>query len=281
VAAIRTPVMTDRFTEANRLNWDERVSIHLRDNGAIYPIDAFRAGADTLMPIEAAEIGDVSGRRVAHLQCHFGLDTLSLARRGADVTGLDFSSSAVAGARALAGEAGLSASFVEGDVYKARSLLSDEFDMVYVTWGAIIWLPDVRRWAQVVASLLKPGGHLYLAEGHPFLRQLEEEDGKLVVTYDWRTPIAAPLAFDEAGTYAGDGTALTARRSYEWMHSLSDIFGGLIEAGLVLEFLHEHDSIPWPAVPMMRQGEDRMYRLPDGIAGPPLAFSLSARKPAG
>ncbi len=273
--------MTDDFTAANRLNWDERVAVHLRDAGSIYPIDAFRAGADTLMPIETAEIGDVSGRRIAHLQCHFGLDSLSLARRGADVTGLDFSASAIAAARALAEDTGLSARFVEGDVYEARSLLAGDFDMVYVTWGTIIWLPDIRKWAATVASLLAPGGNLYLAEGHPFLRQFEEEDGKLVVAYDWRTPIEAPLAFDEAGTYAGDGSPLRVQRSYEWMHPLSDVLNGLVAAGLALDFLHEHDSLPWPAVPMMRQGEDRMFRMPDGVAGPPLAFSLSARKTSG
>jgi len=270
--------MSNPFTAANRLNWDERVDIHLRDTGEIYPIDAFRAGADALMPIEAAEIGDVSGLRIAHLQCHFGLDTLSLARRGAEVTGLDFSASAIEAARSLATETGIAADFVEGDVYEARARLSGAFDIVYVTWGAINWLPDIRRWALVVASLLKPAGRLYLSEGHPFLLQTEQADGKLVVDWTWRTQAETPLAFDEDKTYAGDGTPLVTQRSYEWMHSLSDIVGGLTEAGLTLEFLHEHDSLPWPHVPMMQQGEDRMFRLPDDVAGPPLAFSLSARK---
>jgi 2-polyprenyl-3-methyl-5-hydroxy-6-metoxy-1,4-benzoquinol methylase len=270
--------MTNPFTAANRKTWDERVDIHLRDTGEIYPIDAFRNGADVLMPIEAGEIGDVSGLRIAHLQCHFGLDSLSLARRGADVTGLDFSASAIEAARALAAETGIEATFVEADVYEARARLSGEFDVVYVTWGTIIWLPDIPRWAEVVASLLKPGGRLYLAESHPFLRQTEQADGKLVVDWTWRTPADAPLAFDEAETYAGDGTPLETQRSYEWMHSLSDIVGGLVDAGLTLEFLHEHDSLPWPHVPMMRQGEDRMFRLPEDVAGPPLSFSLSARK---
>ena len=273
--------MTSSFTETNRQNWDERVAIHLRDSGAIYPIEAFRAGGDTLMPIEASEIGDVSGKRIAHLQCHFGLDSLSLARRGADVTGLDFSPSAIEAAKTLSAETGIAATFVEGDVYKARAVLSGDFDMVYVTWGTIIWLPDIRGWAQVVASLLAPGGRLYLAEGHPFLRQLEEEDGRLVVTYDWRTETDKPLAFDEAETYAGDGTELSAKRSYEWIHSLSDVVSSVIDAGLTLEFLHEHDALPWPHVPMMKQGEDGLYRFPEGVVAPPLTFSLSAVKIAG
>jgi hypothetical protein len=152
--------------------------------------------------------------------------------------------------------------------------------MVYVTWGALNWLPDIRRWAGTVASLLGPGGRLYLAEAHPFLLQLEQEAGHLVVTWGWRTPAGSPLAFDESETYAGDGTRLAAKRSYEWLHPISGIVGALLEAGLRLEFLHEHDSLPWPAVPIMRQDDDRMYRFPAGVVHPPLAFSLAAGKPA-
>lgn len=270
--------MSNPFTAANRANWDERVAIHLRDAGAIYPIEAFRAGADTLMPIEAAEIGDVSGGRIAHLQCHFGLDTLSLSRRGATVTGLDFSPAAIAAARTLAAETGIPADFVEGDVYEARALLTGDFDLVYVSWGTIIWLPDIRRWAAVVASLLRPGGRLYLAEGHPSLSQFEEVDGRLVLTWDWKTPVDRPLAFDDAETYAGDGTALKTPRSYEWIHPISDVVTALVDAGLRLDFLHEHDAVPWAAVPMMRQGEDRLFRMPGDTAGPPLAFSLGATR---
>jgi len=270
--------MTDAHMDVNRASWDERVAIHLRDDGRIYPIAAFKAGADALMPIEAGEIGDVSGKRIAHLQCHFGMDSLSLARRGADVTGLDFSPAAIATARALSAETTIPATFVEGDVYEARSLLSGDFDMVYVTWGTIIWLPDIRRWAEVASSLLKPGGRLYLAEGHPFLNQIDQTGGDLVVTWDWRTPIDQPLVFEEAETYAGDGTPLTAQRTFEWIHPLSDIVTGLIDAGLTLDVLREHDALPWPAVPMMQQGEDGLFRLPPDRAGPPLAFSLQATR---
>jgi len=270
--------MTNSFSNANRRNWDERVGIHLKDDGRIYPIEAFRNGADVLMPIEAVELGDVSGLRVAHLQCHFGLDTLCLARRGGDVTGLDFSGKAIAAARALAAETGIAATFIEGDVYEARRLLTGDFDFVYVTWGTINWLPDLTRWAAVIASLLKPGGHLYLADGHPALLQLEQPADRLEVTWDWRTPADAPLRFDETETYAGDGSAVEQATSYEWLHPLSDIVGSLLKAGLTLEFLHEHDSLPWRCVPMMVQGADRMFRFPDGVAAPPAAFSLRAGK---
>ena len=178
----------DPSYDTNRASWNERAGIHLADETGFYEIDAFRAGKSSLHAIEAQEIGDVRAKRLAHLQCHIGLDTLSLARMGAEVTGLDFSSSALEGARKLATETGLPAAFVEGNVYDARELLTGQFDIVYVTWGAINWLPDIARWGEVAASLLAPGGFLYLAESHPFALVFEEIAGRLEPTYPWRTP---------------------------------------------------------------------------------------------
>src|SRR5262245_11273672 len=140
----------DALIEANRRNWDERVAVHRADRTGFYGVEEFRRGGDTLGPIEAGEIGDVRGKRLLHLQCHFGLDTLSLARRGATVTGLDFSAPAIAMARDLAAETGLTARFVESDVYEAHAAIADRFDIVYVTWGALGWLNDIRRWTAVV-----------------------------------------------------------------------------------------------------------------------------------
>src|SRR4030088_2657118 len=154
---------------ANRANWDERVRVHL--DGPGYDLSGLRAGRRRLYAIEEAELGPVHGLRVLHLQCHFGRDSLTLAQRGAEVVGLDFSPAAIAAANTLAAELGLSgqARFVEADLYDAASAIpeSASFDRVFVTWGAITWLPDIARWAQVVAHFLKPGGLLYLAEGHP------------------------------------------------------------------------------------------------------------------
>jgi hypothetical protein len=140
---------------ANQRNWEERAAIHLENRTGFYGTDRVRAGEDILHAIEAEEIGDLGGKRLLHLQCHFGLDTLCLARRGAAVTGLDFSQTAIVGARALAAELGISAEFVKGEVYDSRSLLAGSFDRIYVTWGTICWLPHMRLWAQVVASLLR------------------------------------------------------------------------------------------------------------------------------
>ena len=170
------------------------------------------------------------------------------------------------------------ARFVEGNVYDAPALLNAQYDIVFVTWGSIIWLPDIRRWAQIVAELLAPGGWLYLAEGHPSTLSLDEVNSQLVAVRPWRTPMTEPFVYDEAITYTGDLTPLAHTRSYEWCHPLSDIIGGLLEAGLRLEFLHEHERLPWRYFPMMVRAEDWGYRLPDGYPRLPLSFSLRASK---
>ena len=222
----------------------------------------------------------MAGKRIVHLQCHFGLDTIRLARRGAIVTGLDFSTAAIAAARALEAELGVRARFVEGNAYDSPALLNAQYDIAFVTWGSIIWLPDIRRWAQIVAELLAPGGWLYLAEGHPATLSLDEVDGRLVAIRAWRTPTNAPFAYDDATTYTGDPTPLAHTRSYEWCHPLSDIICGLLEADLRLDFLHEHERLPWRYFPMMEKAEDWGYRLPNGHPPLPLSFSLRASKRA-
>ena len=175
--------MTDPIA-VNRLNWDERATIHARDTTGDYMLARFRAGEDALIEIEAAELGDVAGKRILHLQCHIGRDTLCLARRGATVTGLDFSPEALSVARQLASDTGLAATFVEGTVDDAPRLTPGPFDMVYSTWGTICWLPDMRSWARVIASVLAPGGELYFADMHPAFCVLEQSPSGLVVTYD-------------------------------------------------------------------------------------------------
>ena len=220
----------------------------------------------------------MAGKRLVHLQCHFGLDTIRLARRGAIATGLDFSTAAITAARTLAAELGVPARFVEGNVYDAPALLDAQYDIAFVTWGSIIWLPDIRRWAQIVAELLVPDGWLYLAEGHPSTLSLDEVDGRLVALRSWRTPASAPFIYDDTSTYTGDPTPLGHTRSYEWCHPLSDIIGGLLDAGLRLDFLHEHERLPWRYFPMMVEAEDWGFRLPDGHPSLPLSFSLRASK---
>ena len=266
------------FLAANRRNWDERVPIHRRDRNGFYAVERFLREGKPLHAIESGELGDVVGKRVIHLQCHFGLDTLALARHGAIVTGLDFSPAAIEEARRLAAATGLPAEFVCANVYDSRRAVAGHFDIAYVTWGTICWLPDLRLWAETIAGLLEPGGFLYFADAHPNMLILEERDGRLIPEFAIDTPADRPLVFDEPQTYTGDPTPLAASRTYQWIHSLSRIVTALIDAGLSLDFLHEHPTLPWPIFPMCIPAEGGMYRLPDHVPALPLSVSLRARK---
>jgi SAM-dependent methyltransferase len=283
--------------EINRRNWDERAAIHSRE--ALGDMLArFRAGQDGLLAIEAAELGDISGKRVLHLQCHIGRDTLCLARRGAVVTGLDFSPAAIECARRLSMESGQTATFIQGTVQQTPRLAPGPFDLVFTTWGILCWLPDMNDWARVIASVLAPGGELYCADAHPSFVALEEHAGRLVPTFDFQTPPDRPLEFadTEPTTYMGDPTSMAHQATRVWIHSLSAIFGSLIDAGLAITMFHEHEVLPWrryAAHVTVRPGEtialsgdaqslvpatDRLWRLRDGHPRMPLSFSLRARK---
>jgi len=264
--------------DINRRNWDERATIHARDTTRAYMLDRFRAGEDTLFAVESAELGDISGKRVLHLQCHIGGDTLSLVRRGAVVTGLDFSGVALGFARDLAEETGLKADFVQGTVEEATQLTPGPFDLVFTTWGTINWLPDLKVWAQVIASVLAPGGELYFADKHPSFHVLAEQAGRLVPKYDFETAADRPLEFLLATTYTGDQTIMTHQSTREWIHSLSTILGALIDAGLTIVMFREHEVLPWKAVPSLVPASPRLWRLPDGHPRIPLSISVRARK---
>ncbi|MFN0193052.1 MAG: class I SAM-dependent methyltransferase [Aestuariivirga sp.] len=268
------------YFEQNRRNWDDRAAIHCRDEAGGYQVAAFLAGEDNLHPIEDREIGDVRGKRIAHLQCHFGIDTLCLARRGASCVGLDFSPVAIGHARELQTKTKLDAIFIEGNVYDARTLIDGHFDMVYVTWGAINWLPDIKAWAYLVSSLLRPGGSIYLLEGHPSLMTLDEKTPELRPAYDWRNPPDKPLTMAEELTYTGDTAKIAHPVTHEWIHPLSDIVNAVIAAGLRLEWLHEHEELAWQFAPIMMpvEGKRTMWVLPEGFPRLPLSFSLRARK---
>jgi SAM-dependent methyltransferase len=270
--------MTD-YLDINLRNWEERAVIHARDTTGDYLLDRFRAGEDSLHAIEAAELGDISGKRVLHLQCHIGRDTLCLARRGAIVTGLDFSKSALSVARRLSEETGLKADFVLGMVDQAPNLTPGPFDLVFTTWGTICWLPDTAIWAKVIASVLAAGGELYFADAHPAFNVLEDVNARLVPTYDFQTPADRPLQLVNQTTYTGDPTILSHQSTCEWIHSLSAVLGGLIDAGLTITMFREHEVLPWRGLPMLVPASDRLWRLPDGYPRIPLSYSLRAQKP--
>jgi SAM-dependent methyltransferase len=269
------------WRSANRANWDERVAVHL--GAACYELESLRAGRGRLNPIEEAEFGPFEGRRVLHLQCHFGRDSLILASRGATVVGLDFSKPAIAAARELAADLRLTerARFVEADLYDAPSAIPEPgaFDLVFVTWGAINWLPDIRRWAEIVAHFLKPGGALYLAEGHPAALVLDDAAPGESAMPRWFAPYFSDkaLVIDNPSDYADETARLTHARTYEWLHPLGAVVTALIDAGLTLRWLHEHDAVPWRMFKLLVEGADGMYRWPDR-PWLPLAFSLRAER---
>jgi hypothetical protein len=240
---------------------------------SFYDIDGFLAGADTLLPFEDAEVGSIAGKRLVHLQCHIGLDTLSWARRGAEVSGLDFSVPAVSAATSLAASLGIDASFVVSDVYDAVSAFGgQQFDVVYTGIGALVWLPSVVRWASVVSSLLTTGGFLYLVEGHPVAQILDDSSG-LRVAHDY---------FDSAGrvedypyTYT-DGPALSHTVSVEFQHGIGSVITALAEAGMRIEFVHEYDFEAFQRFDSLERGADGLYRYPAGQARVPMMYSLRA-----
>jgi SAM-dependent methyltransferase len=269
--------VTRNWLDVNRANWDDRVRVHAASE--FYDLAGFRAGRSTLRAFEPPEVGDVTGRTLLHLQCHLGLDTLSWARLGARVTGLDFSTPAVEAARALAEDTGLAdrARFVASDVHRAPEALGGErFDVVYTGFGALVWLPDPTKWARVVADLLVDGGFLYLAEFHP-LGELLGDDGRTVAEDYFRT---GDLTCDEPHTYT-DGPELTSTRSVQWRHPLGEVVTALAGAGLRLDFLREREHTLFRRYPVLEATGDGEYRFPPGHPRLPLVYSLRATRPAG
>ncbi len=238
--------------EANRDAWNQRTPWHLRSD--FYDVDAFRRGVDSLPALDVEAMGDVAGLRLVHLQCHFGQDTLSWARRGAVVTGLDLSDASVTAARQLAAELGMPARFERGNVYDAVEVLGERYDRVYTSYGALGWLPDMAGWAQVVAGLLVPGGELVLAEFHPFLWIYDDSLAEVVYPWDSR---GEAVATDGNGTYA-EPSAPIHYRDYGWNHGVGTVVQALVDAGLRIERLSEHDASPYDVFPDMvedRPGE--------------------------
>lgn len=266
---------------ANRANWDERVPLHMKAHS--YDLRPLHAGNGKLPPMDEAALGSVDGLRILHLQCHFGRDSLILAQRGAEVVGVDFSGEAIAVARVLAAELGQDrrARFVQANVYDTPDVLAEPaaFDRVFVTWGAINWLPDIVQWTKVVAHFLKPGGALYLADCHPACLVFDDRarmpDGMpgLAWPYFSREPWIDQAPVD----YTGNRPRLRSGPTYEWIHPLGTLVSALCDSGLAIKWLHEHDVLPWPAFACLRKGTDGLHRWPDK-PWLPLSFSLWAER---
>lgn len=269
--------MTDDAIALNRAHWDEVTPIHVAS--PFYEVDAFKRGEVGLDRLAAEGIGDVAGKRLLHLQCHIGLDTLSLARMGAQATGLDFSAPAIATARRLANDIDVPATFIHSDVLRAPDSLTD-FDIVFASWGAICWIGDIAGWLRIAARSLRPGGRLFLMEGHPMMLAMDDklgEQGPFTARFPYDSP--DPQADDDGADYAEPDATLNNTATVQWMHGLSRILTGALDAGLTITRFAELDRIPWKALPQLVPVEKGYWGLPQGAPSFPLAFQLVATKP--
>jgi SAM-dependent methyltransferase len=272
---------SDSFA-ANQQLWDAWTVVHAQ--GAFYDLAGFRKGGVRLRDEEIESVGDVRGRTLLHLQCHFGIDTLSWARLGARVTGVDFSPAAIRLARELAADIGIEdARFIESNVYELPDRLEGEFDVVYTSRGVLGWLPDIRDWARVVAHFLAPGGTFFITEAHPVFNAFQDEGvapGELRLIYPYWEH-RDPLVFDVKGSYADPDADFGEQKLHGWDHGLGEIVTALIDAGLRIESLEEHPFLYWAADFLVESepGSGR-FVLPPGRGELPLSFSLRATKRA-
>jgi len=273
------------YREVNRAYWDERAPAHAASPD--FAFDAYAtdpARISDIVRFDLPLLGEVSGVDGVHLQCHIGSDTVSLARLGARMTGLDFSPASLVQARQLADLAGVDVPFVDGEVYEAVDLLgADRFDLVYTGIGALCWMPDITRWAEVVATLLRPGGRLFLREAHPIVWALDDArtDGLVVIDRPY-FEIDEPTVIDaDDGTYVQTEATFSTTLTVEWNHGLGQIITTLLDHGLQLTGMVEHDSLPWDALPgQMRPTGGGEYQLADRPWRLPHSYTLQARKSA-
>ena len=274
--------MTDDYRRVNHANWEARVPLHTGPGG--YGLDRYRDDPLFLSDVvsyDLSRLGEVAGLDVVHLQCHIGTDTLSLARLGARVTGLDFSGAALDAARALFSDCGAEGTFVEADLYDAVEALGPErFDLVYTGVGALCWLPRISEWAQVVAGLLRPGGRLFIRDCHPVLFGLDDlrADGLLVIEHPYFETTEG-LYFEFEQSYVEHEGVITSPATIEYNHGLAEIITAVLDAGMELTAVEEHDSVPWCALPgLMEEQAPNEWRLIDRPERVPMSFTLQARR---
>lgn len=262
------------YFEANKQLWNERTKIHVRSE--FYDVSSFKQGKSSLNKIELQEFGSIQNKNIVHLQCHFGMDSLSLQELGAHVTGVDLSSEAIIQAKQLAKERQLNTQFVEHEVYGVSKVLKQQFDIVFTSYGVLGWLPSMQLWAKEVAELLLPGGALHLVEFHPFLYALNESENALKYNYFYEeSPEETVVEY----SYDGSGEKHEPKKEFWWCHSLSDVISSLLAAGLQLEFIREHDYSPYPLGPNYSLRAPGEYTRKELTTSFPYLFSLKATKP--
>ncbi|MCB0545583.1 MAG: methyltransferase domain-containing protein [Saprospiraceae bacterium] len=262
----------DQYFEANRQAWNLRTGVH--KDSEFYNLDAWKNGATSLTSIELREVGDVKGKSLLHLQCHFGQDTLSWARLGAGVTGCDLSDEAIACARQLAEETKLPAKFVCCNVYDLPQHLEGKYDIVFTSYGVVGWLPDLDRWAAVINHFLKPGGMFYIAEFHPVIWMFDEQMERFKYPYH----NSGVIQSENVGSYS-DRYANIQYTDYGWNHSLSEVINSLTGQGLQIRFLNEYPYSPYDCFDKTVKGDDGFFRI-QGLEGIiPMVYSIQAIKP--
>ena len=246
--------MEDYF-KTNKGLWNGWAKINV--GSEFYDLDGFKSGKTSLQAIELEELGDVSGKSLLHLQCHFGLDTMSWARKGAHVTGVDLSNEAISLAHSISKELVIEAKFINSNIYDLPEILDEQFDIVFTSYGALCWLPNLKKWAELVKRYLKPGGTFYMVDFHPFIGILDDDGDKIENSYFYNVE---PINYEVKGSYA-DWQADFQHKAYEWQHPIADIVTALISAGLTLEFLHEFPFSPYACAPFTKEIEPGRYEL--------------------
>lgn len=267
-----------KYAETNRERWDRRVAHNV--SSASYDVEGFKEGKLSLSPVERRELTNVDGKSMLHLQCHFGLDSLSWARLGARVTGVDFSPLAIVAARSLAAEVGLEAKFICSNVYDLPAVLNAEFDIVFTSHGVLTWLPDLEKWSQVITHFLKSGGVFYIVEAHPFGGAFDNDDSAtdLRIHHSYFHD-DVPDRSESAIPSESDGEAADDV-SYQWSHGIGDVITALASAGLHVEYVHEFPFAAYMRLPFMDRRDDGMWELPRLRECVPFLYSLLATKPA-
>ena len=257
-----------KYMNTNQDLWNTLAPLH--EKSTFYDVDGFRKGRSSLKHIEIEEMGDVSGKTLLHLQCHFGLDTLSWARRGARVTGVDFSDTAIKIAASLKTELKLDADFICSNIYDLPNALDGKFDIVFTSYGVLAWLPDLDPWAQVIRHFLRDDGFFYIVDFHPIMEMIDDA-GEVHGSY---FPVKAPYEYTAHGSYATK--ADISHRQYEWVHTLADIITALTGAGMRIEFLHEFPYSVYGDRPYLIPGKDGLWRHKNNNVQFPLLFSIKA-----
>lgn len=263
--------MSKEYIQLNQLAWDEKTKLHVVSD--FYRHDEFLKGATSLQSIELELLGNLQGKHILHLQCHFGQDTLSMARMGATVTGVDFSNEAIQVARQTASQLQLEANFVCCDLYESPQHLTGQFDIVYTSYGTVGWLPDLEKWAAVVAHFLKPGGEFYIIDFHPVLWMFDNEFSYMQYSYFNKMDIVETLD----GTYA-DKNAPIQTKTITWNHSLSDIIQNLLKQGLKLDVFKEYDYSPYDCFANTIKINENHFQIKGLEEKIPMVYAIKASK---